>query len=60
MCYNTRCTPVDEVIPVSAYNKCPNNCSGNGVCNSINVPMINLLQKDEEFEDIETMVSLCW
>ncbi|CAB4042568.1 Hypothetical predicted protein, partial [Paramuricea clavata] len=30
MCMNSRCVPVSEAIPISAGNKCPNNCSGKG------------------------------
>ncbi|XP_046850322.1 zinc metalloproteinase-disintegrin-like jararhagin isoform X2 [Xenia sp. Carnegie-2017] len=34
MCYNGKCLPVNETIPMSANDKCPNYCSGNGICNN--------------------------
>lgn len=35
MCVNQKCMPVAELRMFPAGKACPNNCSGNGVCNSL-------------------------
>lgn len=33
MCKDSKCIPVTVAVPISAYDKCKDNCSGNGICN---------------------------